>query len=348
MTALAQYERLEAAGTWRPAPHAQRREVIVSFGDATLVLSDPRSDTPLSHWSLPAVTRMNPGSAPALYAPHPGGTDEELEIGDPDMIAAIDKVHRAIERARPHPGRLRGTGLAILGLLVAGAAFWWLPEGLVDYAARIAPPAQRAAIGGMVLDDMARLTGPACGRPAGQEVLARLSARLLGPGHRIEVLPEGLDGARGLPGGIVVLGQALIERAEARAVEPGQAVAVVVGHIFAADAAAETQDPLLPALRHAGTGRVLQLLTRGALPPDALRGYGAAVLAEGEPRPDDDPILARFSRAGVPSEPYARDLDPSGEATLGLIEANPFRTSLPVTLPVSEAEWRAITAICEG
>ena len=59
MTALNQYQRLEAAGIWRETPQAQARDVIVSFGDATLVLTDPRSEVPLAHWSLPAVTRFS-------------------------------------------------------------------------------------------------------------------------------------------------------------------------------------------------------------------------------------------------------------------------------------------------
>lgn len=65
MTALNQYERLEAFGVWRETPKAQLRDVVVSFGDATLILTDPRSNVPLTHWSLPAVTRLNPGAMPA-------------------------------------------------------------------------------------------------------------------------------------------------------------------------------------------------------------------------------------------------------------------------------------------
>ncbi len=39
-TALDRYLRLEATGFWREAPGAQPREVIVSFGRTTLLLSD--------------------------------------------------------------------------------------------------------------------------------------------------------------------------------------------------------------------------------------------------------------------------------------------------------------------
>jgi hypothetical protein len=69
MTALKKYQRLESPGLWRDTPEAQRREVVVAFREASLVLSDPRTELALSHWSLPAVERLNPGTLPALYGP---------------------------------------------------------------------------------------------------------------------------------------------------------------------------------------------------------------------------------------------------------------------------------------
>jgi hypothetical protein len=68
MTALARYARLETLGQWRPDPASLAQEVVVSFGDATLVLSDG-DGRPLAHWSLPAVTRLNPERTPARFAP---------------------------------------------------------------------------------------------------------------------------------------------------------------------------------------------------------------------------------------------------------------------------------------
>lgn len=341
MTALEQYQRLEAEGIWRPDAEAQRREVVVSFGHATLILSDPRSEIPLSHWSLPAVTRLNPGQKPALYAPDSDDISEDLEIADPDMIAAIDQIHRAIERARPHPGRLRRRMMPILALLLILGLAWWLPDGLPDYAARIAPPAQQTAIGKAILTDMTRLTGPACQRPAGKVVAERLAGRLLKRDGQIVVLPGGFDGSRALPGGIVLVTPAMLERGNT---EP----AVVAGHILAASVTAESQEPLRDALRAAGIGATIRLLTRGALPAGALSGHGAQILDEGEPRPDEEPLLLRFATVDVSSEPYARDLDPSGETTLGLIEADPFRTHLPDRPILTTAEWQTLAAICDG
>ena len=54
MTALKGYERLECTGLWRSGPAIQRREVVVSCGQATLILTDMQN-RPLAHWSLAAV-----------------------------------------------------------------------------------------------------------------------------------------------------------------------------------------------------------------------------------------------------------------------------------------------------
>ena len=85
MTALKKYQRLESPGLWRETPDAQRRDVVVAFREATLVLFDPKTEKPLSHWSLPAILRANPGELPAIFVPAPED-DESLEIDDTMMI----------------------------------------------------------------------------------------------------------------------------------------------------------------------------------------------------------------------------------------------------------------------
>ena len=75
MTALTEYERLEATGLWRATAEAQRREVLVSVGEATLTIAD-FNNRALAHWSLAAIDRQNPGEYPAIYSPDgdPGET----------------------------------------------------------------------------------------------------------------------------------------------------------------------------------------------------------------------------------------------------------------------------------
>ena len=66
MTALKKYARLEATGLWRQTPEDQRREVVVSIGDATLVISNT-NDTALTHWSLAAIERAGTSDDPATF-----------------------------------------------------------------------------------------------------------------------------------------------------------------------------------------------------------------------------------------------------------------------------------------
>ncbi|WP_134726176.1 hypothetical protein [Paracoccus luteus] len=338
MTALAQYQRLESSGVWRPSPDDRLRDVVVAFGDATLILRDPRSEEPLSHWSLPAVTRLNPGQRPAIFAP--GGTerDEVLEIDDTLMVDAIERIHTAISAGRPRPGRVRGGMMLALAAVALVAAAVWMPGAIQRHAARISPPAQQVAIGNQILADLRLATGPECSRAAGSAVLDRLAGRLLGPQGRIVVLPATLRGARALPGRMIVIGDDLIAGKD----DP----AIAAGHVLAADEVANAHDPLLGAIQRAGTRAAIEMLTAGEMPAGALAGYGQTLLAGPVARPADEALLARMEQAGVPSEPYARSLDPTGESVLPLIEADPFRTAPPARPILSAGEWVQLQQIC--
>ena len=339
MTALTEFERLEAQAEWRATPDARLREVVVSLGDATLTLFDPKSEAPLSHWSLPAVTRLNPGQMPAIYTPHPQQPDEQLEIDDPLMIEAIDRVQRAIARHRAHPGRLRGglTLLAVL-LMIAGLIFW-LPDALIRHAARVAPPAQARAIGDEVLAEIARSTGAVCDRASGQTVLDWLAPQLLPSDASIRAVPS-LAQARRLPGNLFVLGSDLVAAS-------GGAEAVA-GHLLAAVEAETDTDVLLAALTHAGPKAALRLLTLGSLPQDSLTGYGEKLLLRQPARPDDERLLARFSDMQLGSSAYAWSLDSSGESVLTLIEADPMRGQPPIRPLLTPPQWAALQQICSG
>ncbi|MCV2865394.1 hypothetical protein [Defluviimonas sp. WL0075] len=340
MTALPEYQRLESTGLWRSAPEGQRREVLVVFGDATLVISDTRTMSALAHWSLPAIVRLNPGKRPALYAP---GADagEELEIGDDTMIAAIGKVHRLIEARRPHPGRLRQGLLAAFVAVLLALLLFWLPGALVAHTAKILPAAKRDDIGSRVLADLGRLTGAPCSTPEGEAALARLATRVLGAGRgALLVLPTGLDAPRSLPGGRIVL-----PRTFAESDAPPE---VLAGHLLAARLRADQADPVRELLDWAGLATALRLLTTGELSDGAVHGYAETFLTAPLAPVRAEALVGAFAEAGVPSTPYAYAIDPSGEATLALIEADPFRSGAATEPVLSDGDWVAIQGICSG
>ncbi|MGR3714093.1 MAG: hypothetical protein ACU0A6_13350 [Shimia sp.] len=331
-TALHKYDRLEATALWRAGPDEQRRDVIVSIGDATLVIFDLQ-DRALTHWSIPAVRRQNPGALPAVFFPD-GDAAETLEIGEDEaeMIEAIEKLRFAVARRQPRPGRLRfGVfGLSVVTLL--GLGVFWLPGALREHALRVAPPAVRQDIGEAVLEQTARVTGQACDNRLGVAALTELQIRL--GVDKLKVVPSGVRGAAVLPGGTVLLHRNSVEDFE----EPD----VVAGFVIAAQTA--TGDPLRRLLENSGMIASFRLLTTGALPDDLLRAHIEDVVLAPPIRAEDAALIEAFKTHRVRISPYAYAIDPSGEQTLPLIEADPFAvTPEPV---LSDGHWIALQGIC--
>lgn len=337
MTALREYERLEATGLWRAAPDDQRREVIVSIGEATLVITD-LNDRALAHWSLAAVERANPGQSPAIFHPDgdPGET-LELEASETAMIQAIDRLRQAVDRARPHPGRLRAVSVAATVLAVLAVSLVWLPGALRKQAVSVVPDIKRQEIGEAMLDRIERVGGTACVTEDTRPVLAALADRT--GVRKLAVMPAGVAHSLHLPGGIVVVNKSLIEDHE----DP----AVVAGFILAERARAEQTDPLEALLENAGPLAAVRLLTTGDLPPAILDRHTERTLIASRPAIDDEMLLGHFAQAAIPSRPYAFALDVTGETVLGLIEADPMAgRELEPVLP--DRDWVLLQSICGG
>ncbi|MEQ9695129.1 hypothetical protein [Shimia sp. SDUM112013] len=336
MTALEKYQRIEAAGLWRASAQDQRRDVIVSIGDASLTITDMR-DKPLAHWSLPAVQRMNPGELPALYAPD-GDPDETLELPaeETEMVEAIEKLRRAIRRRGPRPGRLRIVSLAASAVALTALAVFWLPEALRSHAIAVVPDSKRAEIGEDLLRQTQRLTGPPCADPLALPSLTALAERM--EVSRLVIVRAGVQTARALPGGTMLLNRAIVEDYE----DPD----VAAGYIIAEKVSAAQYDPLRRLLDSSSLLTSFRLLTTGGVPTDTLRDFAEESIADPTAAPPIDLMLAGFETYKVRTSPYAYAVDPSGENTLELIEADPFVTSPDPVL--SDGEWVALQGICGG
>ncbi len=341
MTALHAYDRLEASGLWRASPHHQRREVIVSIGEATLTISDP-NDKALAHWSIPAIARANHGQTPAIYHPD-GDPGEVLELPaeEAEMIKAIETLLGAVERSRPHPGRLRLVSLALSVTAVLALGLFWLPRAVLDHTVSVVPEVKRQELGAALLDQIRRVAGRPCNEEEALPALARLSARLPSPNGpaRLIALRSGVQEAAHLPGGIILLNRALFEDFE----EPD----VAAGFIIAEHLRAELNDPLHQFLEEAGPIATIRLLTTGAVSDAMLKSYSETLLATPPETLTDATLLAGFEAWSVRAAPYAYARDITGESTIGLIEADPFaaQTSDPL---ISDADWLRLQNICGG
>lgn len=338
MTALKQYEKLESTGLWRETLATQRREVYVSFGNTSLMIRD-RHDAPLSHWSLPAVTRLNPGQRPAVFSPNPDAS-ETLEIEDTTMIEAIEKVRTAIDRRRPHPGRLRFSILAAMAVVIIALSIFWLPGALQSHTGSVVPFETREQIGNGILNHITRLSGTPCSTTLGDRAVVKLETRLLTEkrGH-ILVLPDGVTKSTTLPGGIILLNKGLVEDHEMPE--------VAAGYVLLEQLRAANDDPLDRVLKHAGGIATFRLLTTGRLDEESLRAYAQHTLTRQTEMPDTATLLAEFKRAGFASSPLAYEIDITGETSLDLIEADPFQNAHYTPL-LTDADWVGMQGICGG
>jgi len=335
MTALKEFQRLEAAGLWRNGANAQRRDVIVSLGEATLTITDLQ-DRPLAHWSLAAIVRKNPGAVPAVFYPD-GDQDETLELAanETTMLEAIDKLRGALDRARPRPGRLRSLGIwGTLAATLAGLVIWG-PNALQSHATRVVPEVNRKAIGQSLLKRIERLSGQTCRASGSAPLLARIAQRT--GVEQLLIVREGVTTSLALPGGLILLNRSFIEDPE----DPD----VAAGAILAERIRAEAQDPLYALLNASGLKASVQLLTTGTLNEAILDAYAEATVAQVRPTVDEDRLLAAFVETNIASSPYAYAIDKTGETTLGLIEFDPMTHQ--ETQPVlTDQQWVALQNIC--
>ncbi|SMP25387.1 hypothetical protein [Shimia sagamensis] len=332
-TALDKFQRLEGTALWRATPDVQRREVIVSLGEATLVIKDSQ-DRALTHWSLPAVRRLNPGQHPAVFFPD-GDSNETLEIDatHDDLVEAIEKLRKAVARPQNASGRLRVSVLALSAATVAGLAVFWLPNALANHALRVVPNVARQTIGQDMQQLATRLTGQPCSAPLAVPAVDALQKRL--QVRSISILPNALREAVALPGNVVLLGRDTIEDFE----EPD----VAAGYIVAAQTA--SPDPLHGVLETGGIRASLRLLTSGALPEDLLLKHVERLISAPPTAAANDSLIKAFEEKRVRLQPYALARDPSGESTLPLIEAAPFTQDLPEPILI-DRYWVALQGIC--
>lgn len=334
MTALDQYIRLEATGRWRETSDSDWREVLVSFGNATLVLSD-FDEEPLTHWSLAAIARVDGGNGPALYAPD-AGTPELLEIADPEMVGAIAEVARMARIRRPAARRGRAGARWLLPALGAaallGLAALWGPGALRTRAFALITPEQA----GLVAENIRnRLDARTCTTPEGTRSLSRLAARVT-PGTRVLVMNWDTPLLSVLPDGTVLIARPLVERSGA-----GETVA---GWIALGAASGPEASPLHAWVQGLTVPGLLAFLASGeigardvAAMTDAIAGSRYA------------PEAARVARTvrtlddrGVDAGPFLADM--AGRYPDLALPGDPG-TDAPAVIP-RDQDWVALQNIC--
>ncbi len=340
--ALTPYRRLEGTALWRAGPGAEAREVAARLGMTSLSLTDVKTGAIVAQWALAAIIRTNPGALPARYRPSAEEGGEELTTDDELLIDALERVRLALER--PKRGRWLSRSALILGLVLVLAAAFIVPRAVLERAAAMAPEALRAQAGREALE---RLVGPGtgvrlCAHPAGRQALTALRNRLLGPAWRVLVI-DGLPlfVAGHLPGRIVLLDRALVERLDSPEALAGWIVAQALVH--------EARDPMRDVLRHAGIRAVLAMLTQGTLPEGALVGYARTRLPGTPFWPSATALRAQLAALGIPLMPFVQSLPTEAARLATALQAEAsLADRVPPPEPLlTDGEWLTLQAICE-
>ena len=146
-TALSRYALLESTGVYRDGVSQHPQEVVVRFGEASLILMS-FDDMPVAHWALASLRRVRaPGGDRAALSltPEPDDAwgdaegDESLLVTDPEMIRAIEEVCADLDR-RPSrlPQILRLLAwFAVAAAVGAALVIWGLPYATQRLADRL-------------------------------------------------------------------------------------------------------------------------------------------------------------------------------------------------------------------
>ena len=140
-----------------------------------------------------------------------------------------------------------------------------------------------------------------------------------------------------MPGGIVLIGRALVEDHEAPE--------VLAGHLLEAKLRAQVDPPLAVLLREAGPLATAQLLATGKLPPEVLARHAETLITREAENVPDGALIDLFAQMDLPSTPYAYARDITGEDVLALIESDPMRGKVAKPL-LSDGDWVALQDIC--
>lgn len=341
MTALAQYERLEALGVWRAHDGAESREVVIKFGKSTLQL-EATADEILAHWSLPALRLKSQDDNAATYAPD-FESSESLTVEDAEMRAALGRVLAArLDAPRPPRSRLPMIAATAALFALVGIAVLNLPSVLSSFAPSLIAPERARVLAGQMLPLIEDRIGPACATRAGDAALDRLARRLMPRAPaQIRVADLGDLPYLALPGETVIISRHIAEQASnpeefagwtALAFADG-ASKTALGHVFLAS----------------GISDGLGFLANGSFSGRTLdAAVSRLMLSSDVRRPLElDGVTLHLADAGISVAPLVRGIRReaivSGPLDVPVVEGG---EGGPLVL--TDGEWVAIQGICEG
>lgn len=338
MTALERYTRLEATGYWCEAPDREEVEVLVSFGDATLVLSDFQENL-LTHWAMAALQPLRSDEDGTIYSPDPSG-NETLRIADADMNEAIGLVRQAWRFPKR---RRKGRGAVFYGiaaLAIAAAGVVWVPDLLRSQAASITEGAAARLLADRMMASGRDLVGPTCTEPRGLAASRKLTARLFAADAPRIIYLSGPMAPHVLPGGTLAVGQETL-----RALPNPEALAGLIAYLATGPQESITHR----ILDQASLRELATYIGNGRMPEPPMRALVAELQQEAAHwTPPADSFASVMGAAKLPTLDFAAFLGGQGaaDAVVGQIAAADRMAGEPFIPALRDQDWVALREIC--
>lgn len=310
MTAPIKYDLLEAPGRYFDGRTAAARDVVVKFGDSSLILMT-HDDMPIAHWSLSGLRDLGAGAGALSLTPD-YESDERLVLEAGDMVTAIRRVCPALGQRRP-VSRSRWRRAVFWMAAALGSVYlivFHIAPALSDRMAALIPPEAEIAMGEEMATQFATFLSKGeprfCSGGAGGRALAKLTARLEGGAGAylpltVRVLDNPVVNAFALPGGQIVIFRGLLRDSDSPEALAG-VLAHEIGHVVA-------RDPTRLTLRSAGTAGVIGLLLGDFTGATVTVALSEALLRSGYQREAEaaaDTYAAKLlAREGLPTTPLA-------------------------------------------
>jgi len=375
MTALAKYAKLEAVARYFDGESAAPQDVVVSFGERSLVIM-ALNDVALAHWPLASLRAISARGDPAAQLVPNEGSDERLILGDPEMLDAITQVCPGLYRRKVDGRRVRGAffwaGAAVASVL---AIVFVLVPALAGQLARMIPPEREQQLGDAVVEQIQTFfewvggeTPEMCETASGNEALGRMAERLTGKLElpyplRLAVIDVGMINAVAVPGGRILVFRGLLDAADSPE-EVAGVVAHEIGHVV-------HRDPTREALRAAGTTGVIGLLIGDVFGAGMAVVMADAVLNASYQRDAeasaDETAYDLLGKAELPTTPFARFFEKmhkkygDSEGLMKMISSHPGLAERaeraaaadrigdgPYDPALTDRDWIALKGICQG
>ena len=314
MTALDDYAKLEAAARYFDGVSARPREVVLSFGERTLMIVG-YDDLPIAHWPLASLRGVgDPGGRVTQLVPDLA-SDERVALDDPEMIDAINRVCPNLYHRPPSRRKLRRVAVWSAAALASVALILLiLIPALADRLAVYVPPEREQALGDAIAAKIGDILGGdagsptlVCTAPEGTRALERMVGRLTPPSGlpyplRVSVIDNPLVNAVALPGGRVLVFRGLLEVAETPE-EVAGVLAHEFGHVI-------NRDPTRGVLRAAGTAGIIGIMLGDVFGASVIAAASDAILNAKHQREAeilaDEAAYRSLASAGLPSRSFAR------------------------------------------